>query len=722
MSTSIEEKKGQGSEVRFRVLAGCPDSAGDVARAIQQLAGVARAGASPSTVWVEHDGSVQPSAVLDAAKRLGWRIEQGAVAPPRAGSHSRWREPKSLALVAALLLLLLALAAEYLLHSETASIVLYVATALAGGIFPTRSAWNALRNRRLTIHALLVAAAAGAIALGIFGEAALLVVVFALGEVLEDYAANRARGAIRALMELTPPTAERLQNDTFDTVPVEALAPGDTVLVRPGSRLPTDGEVTSGRSTIDQSAVTGESIPVEVAPGTAVFGGTVNGRGALRIAVQKPYAETVLARIVRQVEEAHAAKGRAQRFADRFGALYTPIMFAFALAVAVVPPLFFGNAHDWVYRALVVLTVSCSCALVLSVPVAVVAAISRAARDGVLIKGGAFLDTLAAVRVIAFDKTGTLTLGRPTVTDVLPYGGLSAVEVLQLAASIEAGSEHPLAAAIVAEALRRGVDFEPVHDVMTTPGVGVEAWVDGARIFVGRASSDDVALATDRARLESAGKSVVVLSRDEVPLALIGVTDALRPSAARTVRELKALGMAHVVILTGDNEATAAAIAREAGVSEWRSGLLPEDKTQAVRELRESYGAVAMIGDGVNDAPALAAADVGIAMGAAATDVALETADIALMAADLEKLPAAIRLARRSVANLRQNVVLSMLAIAVLVPTALAGLFSLTTGLLANEAMALVVIFNALRLLRPTGSPRTEAEPSHAPSAAGPAT
>ena len=656
-------------------------------------------------VVVEHDERVGADDVRREAGRCGLGL---IPAESRAEEHQRpwWQRRKFVALAVAAVLLVAGLIAEKVLHADGAATVLYAATIAIGGFYPTLGALQALRSRRLTIATLLVVAAIGAIALGVIEEAALLVVVFSLGEVLEDYAADRARGSIRALMALTPPSASvRALDGSIRTIPVEALVPGDAVVVKPGERIPTDGRVLSGGSSVDQSPVTGESIPVEVAPGSAVFGGTVNGTGALEVEVTKEYADTTLARIIRQVEEAQAAKGQAQRFADRFGAIYTPAMFALGLFVAIVPPLLGGDPREWIYRGLVVLTVSCSCALVISVPVSVVAAISRAARDGILIKGGVYLEVLGGLRAVAFDKTGTLTRGRPVVTDVEPLTGLQPEEVLGLAASVEAVSEHPLAEAILRAAEDRGVPYRAGRELRAIPGVGVEATVDGRRLFIGRINGDRLTEGRDRVgALEAEGKTTVVLADGTQVLGVLAIADELRDEVPGVVGALRDLHIEHVLMLTGDNERVAEAVARRAGIDDWRAGLLPEDKTEAVARLRATYGPITMVGDGVNDAPALATSDVGIAMGAAGTDVALETADVALMADDLAKLPAAIRLARRALSNIRQNIVMSLAAIAVLVAAALAGWLSLTSGLLLNEGTAMLIIANGLRLLRPPRS------------------
>ena len=693
---------------RYRVIDGsCLDCAGDVAGTLGRVPGVLSVAVfdAAGIVDVEHDGRVTDEQVERAARKLSLGLAPADGRRPIETERVWWRQAKFLALTAGAVLLVVGLALEHLLAQPEAALVAYAATIVVAGVYPLRGALDALRSRRLTISTLLVVATIGAIALGVIGEAATLVVVFSIGEVLEDYVSDRARGSIRALMALTPPMA-LLKGPTGSLptlVPVESLAPGDIVVVRPGERLPTDGRVVAGSSSVDQSAVTGESIPVEVTHGSAVFGGTVNGSGALEIEATKEWADTTLARIIRQVEEAEAAKGQAERFADRFGAVYTPAMFVLAAAVAVIPPLLGGDLREWLYRGLVVLTVSCSCALVISVPVSVVAAISRAARDGILIKGGVYLERLAGIRVIAFDKTGTLTKGRPVLTDVVPLDGLTSGDALRLAAGVEAASEHPLAGAIVGAATERGLAVAAGIDLRALPGVGVEATVDGRRLFVGRLNGRDVdpgAAAETLERFEREGKTAVVLTDGRHPLAVLAVADAPRDTAASVVGELESMGLERLVMLTGDNERTAAAIAGRLGLREWRASLLPEDKTAAVERLRGEHGAIAMVGDGVNDAPALAIADVGIAMGAAGTDVALETADVALMADDLAKLPAAVRLARRAMANVHQNVALSLAAVAILVVAALAGLLSLTEGLLLNEGTALLIIANGLRLLR----------------------
>ncbi|WP_166804523.1 heavy metal translocating P-type ATPase [Cryobacterium algoritolerans] len=625
------------------------------------------------------------------------------VSPP--ARRRWWQKPEMVALAVAGVLLAAGLIVEWTTHSEPATLALFWASILVGGVYPLRSAIRAVRNRRLNITVLLVVAVIGAIALGVVEEAAMLVVIFSLGEAMEAYATNKARGSISALMELTPPSANRLTTGGLtETVAVEQLHPGEVVLIRPGERLPTDGTVTEGASWVDASPVTGESVPVEAAAGTEVFGGSLNGNGVLRVRVTKEYSDTVLARVIEQVEEAQTNRSGAERFADKFTAIYTPAMFALAVLVALVLPVFGFEWREAIYRALVILVVSCSCALVISVPVSVVTAIARGARDGILIKGGLYLERLADIKAVAFDKTGTLTRGRPALTQVTAFGGTTEQDALTLAAAVEAGSEHPIAAAIVAGARDRGLDIPAARDARALPGAGMEAIIDGRALHIGRPSDadrSDPQVGAAVAGAESEGCTAVVLREDTRPLAVLAVADQLRPDAHSTIAELRELGIKRVLMLTGDNATVARSTAHALGLDDYRAELLPDDKSAAIRELREQYGVIAMVGDGVNDAPALANADLAIAMGAAGTDVALETADVALMADELGRLPAAIRLSRRARNNIKINIALSLAVVAVLIIAALAGWMTLTTGLLLNEGSAALIILNGLRMLLP---------------------
>ncbi|WP_242088791.1 heavy metal translocating P-type ATPase [Microbacterium lacticum] len=628
-----------------------------------------------------------------------------APAGRRAGRRRWWQEREMVALAVAAVLLVAGLIVEWTIHLEPVSLALFWATIVVGGVYPLRSAVRAIRNKRLTITVLLVVAVIGAIALGVIEEAAMLVVIFSLGEAMEAYATDKARGSISALMDLAPTTARRLTSgDQTETVAVENLHPGDVVLVRPGERLPTDGIVADGVSWVDASPVTGESVPVEATAGTEVFGGSLNGNGVIRVQVTKEYYDTVLARVIEQVEEAQANRSGAERFADKFSAIYTPAMFILAIAVALILPLFGFEWREAIYRALVILVVSCSCALIISVPVSVVTAIARGARDGILIKGGIYLERLADIRAVAFDKTGTLTRGRPALMSVTPLADLTDDEALALAAAVESGSEHPIATAIVTGAHDRHLTIPAAKDARALPGAGMEATVDGRALHIGRptaADRADPAVGPIVAQAESEGRTAVVLRDETRALAVVTVADQLRPDAQSTIEELRALGIKRIMMLTGDNTTVAKSTADALGLDDYRAELLPEEKSAAVLELRQKHGVIAMVGDGVNDAPALANADLAIAMGAAGTDVALETADVALMADELDRLPAAIRLSRRARNNIKINIALSLTVVAILIIAALAGWMSLTTGLLLNEGSAALIILNGLRMLTP---------------------
>ncbi len=590
--------------------------------------------------------------------------------------------------------------------NEIAVDVFFGLAIVAGAYYPAKMGILALRTFTLNIRLLMVIGAAGAVALGLWEEAALLVLVYSLGDVLEAYAVYRARGAIRALMDLVPKEALVRRNGDEVTLPTEEIEVGDVVIVKPGEKVPMDGMVVAGGSYVDQSAITGEPVPVERGVGDEVFAGTINQRGSMEVRVTKRASDTTLAKIIYSVEEAQAKKSTYQRFGEKFGKYYTPAMFLLGIGVAVIPPLLFGAEwKSFIYRGLVVFVVSCSCGIALSVPVAVVAAIANAARKGIVFKGGAYLEVARELKAIAFDKTGTLTIGRPSVTDVVSLNGISQSDTLKLAASIESRSEHPLAEAVVRKAREDGADLSDMSDFEAIPGFGVRATVDHRVYLVGsRRMFEERGIQLSEAsgeieRLEGEGKTVVLLGDDKAVLGLIAIADTVRTEIRDAVEALKGLGLM-VIMLTGDNEGTARAIAVQAGVDEYFAQLLPEDKVESVKRLGERYGKVAMVGDGINDAPAMAMADIGIAMGAAGTDVAIETGDIVLMSDDLSKIEPALRLSRRSVNNIRQNIFASLLLVVVLVPLALFGVIGLLPGLMLNEVSALIVIANALRLLR----------------------
>jgi Cd2+/Zn2+-exporting ATPase len=572
---------------------------------------------------------------------------------------------------------------------------------------PARRAWRAIRVGSLDINVLMMIAATGAVALGQLSEAAAVVFLFAVAQTLEARTLDRARSAIRALMDLTPTEAIVRDATGERRVDVDAIAPGTVIVVRPGDKIPLDGDVVAGESFVNQAPVTGESLPVDKAIGDVVFAGTINGRGALEVRVTRVRRDTTLARIIHLVERAQAQRAPAQALVERFARIYTPAVIVLAVTVALVPPVVgYMPWHDAIYRALVLLVVSCPCALVISTPVSVVAALAGAARKGVLIKGGVHLERTSAVKCVAFDKTGTLTRGMPEVVDVVPLNGAAVASILALAASVERRSTHPIAHAILAHAASRNVSAMPADDVAAMSGRGTEGRVGGARVLLGnhRLFEERGLCSPDlHARVvasSSAGETPVLVARDEQPIGMIMIADRARESGRDAVEMLRRQGVNRVVMLTGDSRGTAQALARQLGVDEWRAELLPEDKVTAVEEFRRTYGSVAMVGDGVNDAPALASADVGIAMGAAGSAAALETADVALMADELLKIPYTFRLSRATVRNIKANLAISIVMKAAFVVAALAGVATLWMAIVADTGASVVVIANALRLLR----------------------
>jgi Cd2+/Zn2+-exporting ATPase len=490
-------------------------------------------------------------------------------------------------------------------------------------------------------------------------------------------------------------------------VPVDTIVPGDLIVVRPGEKIPLDGEVTAGESAVNQAPITGESLPAEKSPGSPVFAGTINGRGALEVRVTRLRRDSTLARIIHLVERAQSQRAPAQQLVERFARLYTPAVIVFAVALAVLPPLVVGASWPtWIYRALVLLVVSCPCALVISTPVSIVAALASAARAGVLIKGGAHLERTSRVRCVAFDKTGTLTRGAPQVVDVVPLNGAAPPAVVALAAAVERRSGHPIAHAIVSYAAAGGVGSEAAENVQALAGRGAVGDVRGAQVLVGNHRLfEERRLCTpqihaDVARLEAAGRTSVLVARNDQPIGIITLADRPREAAKDAVAMLRQNGVGSIVMLTGDSAATAAAIAADLGVDDVRAGLLPEDKVAAIEHLRKRHGSVAMVGDGINDAPALAAADVGIAMGVAGSDAALETADVALMADELMKIPYLMRLSRRTVRNIQANLAISIVMKAAFIVAAVAGAATLWMAVVADTGATVIVIANALRLLR----------------------
>lgn len=730
-------------EMVFRVEGmDCADCALHLEEALSHTPGIARV----SVDFTLARARITPQAGQDigavaaqVADKMGYALVgegargEGATQSPVGWRQRLWQRRRDLTTVGAGLLIALAFGLQLLGGPRSLVAGGYVAAILVGGFYIARAGWMAVRTTHsLDMNALMTIAAVGAVFIGEWAEGAVAMFLFSLGNTLEAYTMDRARNAIRSLMDLKPRTAIRLQGDQEQEVAVEDLRVGDRILVRPGERIPLDGHVLTGESAVNQAPITGESVPVDKSPGHEVFAGTVNGHGALTVAVTRISTDTTIARIIQMVEEAQSQKAPSQRFVDRFARVYTPLVIAVAAGVAVVPPVagallglgewgaLFG---EWVYRALVLLVIACPCALVISTPVSIVSAIASAARSGVLIKGGAYLEGLGSLKAIAFDKTGTLTVGRPQVVDmrcVHHPEGLAWTEcpdcrqMLARAVAVERRSEHPLAQAVVRAAQELGVDslLPAAEAVEALTGRGVRGKVNGHTLTVGThgfVHEEHPELAEgpfcDAVHAaQAAGQSVMVVQEDgHGVLGFIAVSDALRPGVAGVMADLAQVGIAHTVMLTGDNQATARSIAAAAQVGEVRADLLPQDKVQAIESLLADYQSVAMVGDGVNDAPAMARATVGIAMGAAGTDTALETADVALMADDLSKLAFTVRLSKRARAIIRQNVIFALGIKAIFFALALAGIATLWMAVFADVGASMIVTFNGMRLLREKG-------------------
>jgi Cd2+/Zn2+-exporting ATPase len=585
---------------------------------------------------------------------------------------------------------------------------IYVACyAIAGREALIEGARSMLRAR-LDVDFLMAIAAIGAAVIGEYAEGAMLLVLFSLGHGLEHYAMGQARKAIRALGGLTPTSAWVRRGSDFTEIPVGEVRVGDAVRVRPGERIPVDGAVRSGSSAVDQSPITGESVPVEKSPGDDVFAGTLNGDGLMEISVVRLASDSTVARMIRLVEEAQGQKSTTQRYAERFTRIYVPVVVLATAAMWVIPPLVGWLPWTEAFlRAMTLLVGASPCALAISTPAAVLAGVARAARGGVLIKGGAHLESLGGVRAFAMDKTGTLTVGRPAVAHVIAFGEGDEGRVLSLAASLEDHSTHPLARAIVVEARRRGLEPTPAEDVQAIRGKGMVGRVGGQLVELGamRMFEHDGLPSTDaRAKeavetLERQACTVMLVRAAGAFVGAVGMIDGPRPEARRAVEALHSMGIRPVVMLTGDNAAVAKAVAQQVGVDEAKASMMPERKIEEVRALLAAYGSVAMVGDGVNDAPALAAATVGIAMGQSGTDVALEAADVALMADDLMKLPFAVGISRASRSIVRQNVSISMGMVFLLIPLAVLGAIPVWLAVVMHEGSTVAVVLNSLRLL-----------------------
>ena len=725
--------------IRGMDCAGCARS---IEQGVAQLGGVQSCELSFATERLRVSGTVAQNAIIERVRELGYEAVEPApaaapaplAAPPSFLQFLLARNDTRLALLGALLVLPGVVLHE-ILGWDAAWISGLALLAMALTIVPVaRSAWRALRvSRELNINALMTIAAVGAVVIGAYVEAGLVMVLFAIGEALEGYTATRARHAIKSLIEVVPQTALRLgtsccESGCEERVQVSELRVGDVIVVRPGERIPMDGTVRAGTSTVNQAPITGESRLIEKQPGAELFAGSINGEASLELTVTRLAADTTIARMIRLVEEAQERRAPVQRFVDQFARYYTPAVVVLALLVAALPPLLFGQpfwnpdaaTFGWLYRGLALLVVACPCALVISTPVSLVSAMSTAARNGVLIKGGAFLEALSKVRAVAFDKTGTLTAGRPTVVAVRSVACLEPAgaalgdcdpcnELLAMASAIERRSEHPLAHAIVTASAQRGLDARvpAAEGVTALVGRGVSGRVGGQEVLIGSHRHFDADIAHDAAHCAAAahdatlGHTPVMVRVQGNYAGTITLADTVRDSSREAVAQLRAMGLRAVVMLTGDQQATAERIGADVGVTDVRAELLPEQKVAAIQALQQQYGPVAMVGDGINDTPALATASVGIAIGGASggTNQAMETADITLMSDDLRQLPFALGLSRAAMRTVGVNVALSIGIKLVFLALVLAGVGTMWMAVLADMGTSLLVTLNGMRLL-----------------------
>jgi len=698
-------------ELQLRVAhLDCDGDAAAIRRGLERIEGISDLQVYPKTAKVAlrfDDSRISAEGIKATLRDLGFPVHEG---PGMAETPKPWKNPKVLTSVSSGVLLLAGWLVDRTPAADAVPLAIYIVSAVVGAYYFAREAVeDLLFERRVSIEMLMTVGATVAILMGEAFEGAMLAFLYSISEAAEGYTEEKTRSAIRKLMDLTPKRARVRREGREIDIPVEELEVGDIFIVRPGEALATDGEVIAGRSSVNQAPVTGESVPVEKSPGDPVFAGSINEEGSLEVRATKTSADNTIARIIEMVEEAQERKGASERFIERFGRRYSPAVLLIGVLLAIGPPSLLGaDWRTWITRATVFIVAASPCALVISIPITLVASLGTGARKGVLIKGGVYVEELAKVRVVALDKTGTITRGEPEVTQVVPATStLPVEEILARAVAVESRSQHPLARAIVAHATAKGVEAKPLDDFRSLTGAGAVARIGNDEVYIGSPQLFERELRVDLsglqpqiARLQAAGNTVVLVGNATEAWAAIAIRDNIRPNARAAIAALHEAGVKQVAMLTGDNETTAQAIAAEVGIDRIYAHLKPEDKAVKVRELAEETGHVAMVGDGVNDAPALAEATVGVAMGAAGTDVALETADVALMADDLEKLVYAIQLAKRNQSVVRQNLALSMAVILVLVIGAVLGRFTLPVAVVAHELSEFIVIASGLRMLR----------------------
>ncbi|RJQ52835.1 MAG: cadmium-translocating P-type ATPase [Actinobacteria bacterium] len=690
----------------------CPDCAGKLEKGITAMDGVVwvTVNFASSNMRVEYEpDTASREQIMRRIETLGYGTRQAV----REGREApQGLELRGVLTVVSGALLVTAAGLSFLLGARSPVVIgLYALAIITGSVYLVRGAYFSLLTRALDMNVLMTVAVAGAMLIGEWSEGATVVFLFAIGNVLEARAMERTRASIRDLIDLTPPTALVRHDGMENEIRTADIRVGDIMIVRPGERISMDGTVVSGSSYVNQAPVTGESVPAQKTPGDTVYAGSINEAGAIEVAVTRLAEDNTLARIVHLVEEAQGQKAPSQRLIDRFSRYYTPTVIGIAVGVAAVPPLVFAAPFaEWFHRALVMLVIACPCALVISTPVSIVSAIGNASRKGVLVKGGVYLEELASVSAVAFDKTGTLTSGVPEVTDVIPIGG-GREQVLAVAAAVERRSEHPLGEAIVRRAVEEGIYVvSEARDFQAVVGRGARAVVGEEELMVGSVQMFEMidgvemdALRPHVERLHGDGKTVVIVGSVRGILGLIGFADRLRDESRESIRSLRLQGVKPIVMLTGDNAGTASAIAQELEIDEYYAELLPEEKVETIRRMGLEGTAVAMVGDGINDAPALATASVGIAMGTGGSDAALETADIALISDDLAKLPFILRLSKKAVRTIRQNVAASLIIKIVFLAITVVGLTNLWLAVIADTGTSLLVTANGLRLLRYRG-------------------
>ncbi|MCM3216846.1 cadmium-translocating P-type ATPase [Niallia taxi] len=661
---------------------------------------------STGKMKIEHTNSVEE--IISEVDKIGYSASLKSY--KKSSEEQPKNKKENWIIISSGLLIVLGFLLSYISVPTIGSTILYAGAIIISGYKPVKSAFYAIKSRSLDMNVLMSAAAIGAALIGEWLEGATVVWLFAIGKYLQTKSIERTRNSIRSLMDLSPSEAWVKVGTDLIKKPVEEISVGTTIVVKPGDRIALDGDVVQGESSVNQAPITGESIPVDKAIGDSVYAGTINEHGLLEVKVTKLVEDTTISKIIHLVEEAQEQKAPTEAFVDKFASIYTPIVFIAALAVIVIPPLIgFGTWGEWFYKGLELLVIACPCALVISTPVAIVSAIGNAARNGVLIKGGTFLEAAGAINAIAFDKTGTLTVGKPKVSDIKTFNGSEEEELLSIALTLEEYSTHPIAKAIVDHVSGLGKSAKDGAEFKSIVGKGVQATITGEIYYAGNMKlfkDMSIPLGTVEAyvnEVQNNGKTVVIIGTKTDILGVISVADTIRENSAIALKSLLSSGIKQTVMLTGDNEGTAKLIASKANVNRYFANLLPEDKVDAVKKLQKEGYKVAMVGDGINDAPALATADLGIAMGGAGTDTAMETADIVLMADNLEKLPHTIKLSKKALNIIKQNIWFSILIKVIALVLIFPGWLTLWMAVLSDTGAALIVIFNALRLLRIKG-------------------